>query len=203
EIAARQDGCHDPAVAPAEVHTPRAAERARAPADLHALGDTRPVTQALADDAQAHDLDRLVGARAVSVRALVLAPEPFLDRRARRHGHGQLERLPLVPAVRRGRGANGRAGGSLGGKLTARLVLQASERLGQLGRTEATRRPAPRADVVVLDLGIEQAEGREEPGRRWDDDARHLERSRHPGGEQWPVAAEGEQRVLARVATAL
>src|SRR6185436_19554099 len=132
EIAARQDGCHDPTVALTEVDAPRAAERARAPTDLHAPGNAGPVAQALADDAQAHDLDRLVGARAVSVRALVLAPEPFLDRRARRHRHSQLERLPLVTTVRGVGDANGRARESLGRELTARLVLQASERLGQL-----------------------------------------------------------------------
>ena len=63
--------------------------------------------------------------------------------------------------------------------------------------------PAPGAHVVVLDLGVEQAEGREEPGRGRHDDARHLQRPGHPGGEERPVAAEGEERVLARVAAAL
>ena len=197
------DGRHDPAVALAEVDPARARDRARAPTDLDALGNARPVAQSLADDAQAHDLDRLVGARPVPVRALVLARERFLDRRARRHGHGQLERLSLVTAVSRARDANRRAGESLGGELTARLVLQASEGLGQLGGIEATCWPAPGPDVVVLDLGVEQTEGREEPGAGRHDDARHLQRPGHAGGEKRAVAAEGEERVLARVTTSL
>ena len=73
EIGAGEDRRHDPAVARTEVHAPRAPERARGPADLHALGNARPVAQSLADDAQAHDLDRLVGAGAMPVGALVLA----------------------------------------------------------------------------------------------------------------------------------
>src|SRR5947208_1975709 len=140
------------------------------------IGSERPVAQSLTDDAKAHDLDWLVGARPVSVRALVLACEPFLDRQARCHGHGQLERLPLVAAVRRARDANGRTGKSFGGELTARIILQASEGLGQLGGIQATRGTSPRADVVMLDLGVEQTEGREEPGGGRDDDTRHLQR---------------------------
>src|SRR5262245_932716 len=171
----RQNRRHDPAVARPEVHASSAAECAGASADLHALRNSRPVAQPLADDAQAHDLDRLVGARAVPVRALVLARERFLDRPTRRRGHGQLERLPLIAAISRASDANRRAGESLGGELRARLVVQVRERFGQRGGIEAARRPAPRADVVVLDLGVEQAEGREEPRRGRDDHARHTE----------------------------
>ena len=75
--------------------------------------------------------------------------------------------------------------------------------LGELGRIQAARTPAPGADVVVFHLGVEQAEGREQPGRRRDHHARHLQGPRHPRREERAVAAEGEQRVLARVAAAL
>src|SRR5439155_21559504 len=57
EIAAGQDGRRDPALARTEVHAARATDRARAPTDLHALGNARAVAQPLADDAQAYDLD--------------------------------------------------------------------------------------------------------------------------------------------------
>src|SRR5205823_12088899 len=140
EIAAGQDGRHDPALARTEVHAARAPDRARAPTDLHALGNARAVAQPLADDAQAYDLDRLVGARPVSVRALVLARERFVDRRARHHGHGQLERLPLVTAVGRALNAK-RPRGSRASCSTPRS--SGRRRPPRRAASRAARPPAP------------------------------------------------------------
>ena len=55
----------------------------------------------------------------------------------------------------------------------------------------------------MLDLRVEQPEGREQARRGRDDDGPHPHLLRHPGREQRSVAAEGEQRVVARVAPAL
>ena len=72
-----------------------------------------------------------------------------------------------------------------------------------VGEVGPAQQAAEGARVVVLDVGVEQAEGREQAGRRRHDDARHAERRRHAAGEQRAVAAEGEQREVARVAAAL
>ena len=56
---------------------------------------------------------------------------------------------------------------------------------------------------MVLDVGVEQAEGGEEARRRRHDHAADAERRRHAAGEQGAVAAEGEERELPRVAAAL
>ena len=66
-------------------------------------GHARPVAQALADDLDGDQLDRLLRAGAMAVGALVLRAEGFLQMRdharvdrAVGHGHGQLEGLALV-----------------------------------------------------------------------------------------------------------
>jgi hypothetical protein len=163
----------------------------------------RPVAQPLADDAQGHDFDRLVGAGPVSVRALVLAPKRFLERHVLGDRDGQLEGLTLVAAIGRAGDADGAPDESLGGELGACLAFQARERLRQLGRVETSRPASPGPDVVVLDLGVEEAEGREEPGRGRNHHPRHLQRPCHARGKERAVAAEGEERVLARVTAPL
>ena len=70
-------------------------------------------------------------------------------------------------------------------------------------RSSAAQQAAEGAGVVVLDVGVEQAEGREQAGRRRHDDAAHAELLRHRAGEHRAVAAEGAERVVARVAAAL
>src|SRR5690606_9220977 len=72
--------------------------------------------------------------------------------------------------------------------------------LREIGTAQQT---AKRASVVMLDVGIKQAE-RGEEARRWrDDDAANAQRIGHAAGEQRPVAAECEQGELPRVAAAL
>ena len=60
-----------------------------------------------------------------------------------------------------------------------------------------------RVGVVVLDLGMEQAEGGEQAGRGRHQHCPDRELARHAGGEERPVAAEGEQGVVTRVAAPL
>ena len=56
---------------------------------------------------------------------------------------------------------------------------------------------------MILDIRVEQPEGREQSGAGRNDDPLDVELRRHAGGEQRPVAAECEQRELARIAPAL
>jgi hypothetical protein len=72
EIAARQDPCHDPAVARTEVD-PARADRARATTDLDTIGNARPLAQSPADTRRL-TIRPAVRARPVPVRA-VLARE--------------------------------------------------------------------------------------------------------------------------------
>ena len=55
----------------------------------------------------------------------------------------------------------------------------------------------------MLHVGEEEPERGEQAGRRRHDDAAHLELSRHPRREERAVAAEREQRVFARITSAL
>ena len=146
----------------------------------------------------------------MAVRPLVLAAERFVQPgqragfdRAAGHGHGQLERLAFVAAIRRAPDPHGGAGESLGRELSARLGLHPREHVGERRRLDAARPPPPRPNVVVLDVGEEEAERREESRGRRHDDAAHLELARHARREDRPVAAEREQRVLAGIAAAL
>src|SRR5438128_1766098 len=90
-----------------EVHAARAARAARPRAiDAKLVGNARPVGNALADHPQAHDLDRLLGARAMPVRPFVLTPEGLVQSgerfgidRAGGDGYRQLERLAFVAAI--------------------------------------------------------------------------------------------------------
>jgi hypothetical protein len=67
---------------------------------------------------------------------------------------------------------------------------------------DLTQQVAKGARVVVLDVRIEQAKGREQ-ARRWrHDDALHVQCLGHARSEQRPIAAKSEQRVVARVAAA-
>src|SRR5262245_39476949 len=78
EIGPVDDRSLAPAEVGSEVDAPRAAATAEA-IDAQRVRDARPIRHAETDHPQAHDLHGLVLARAMPVRALVLAPERLLD----------------------------------------------------------------------------------------------------------------------------
>jgi hypothetical protein len=114
----------------------------------------------------------------------------------------QLERLPLVlqidASVRRHRLAV-----SLRAEKRLRLALERAERGGNaVGgfRREGTE-DAP--DQMVLALGLEEPDRAEHAGRGRHQHGPDGEGARHLRGEERPVAAEGDQDEVARVAPAL
>src|SRR5882724_13343074 len=160
EIGPIDDRGLAPAELGAEIDGPRAAG-APGPDAIHMQGvrNARAIRDAEADHAQAHDLHGLLGSRAVAVRPLVLAPERLVDLRdgpgvgcAAGDGHGQLERLALVTAVRQPANAARLAGEAFRRELGQRLRLHPPEGLGELGRRDVAHEASPRADVVVLDV---------------------------------------------------
>ena len=120
-----------------------------------------------------------------------------------RHRHGQLVALPLVVQRRGALEPRALAGEAFHRELLARLLRQRFQAASISLRSALPQQAAERARVVMLDIGVEQAERREQPGRRRHHDALDAERRRHAGREQRAVAAEGEQRELARIAPAL
>ena len=68
---------------------------------------------------------------------------------------------------------------ALGGELRARFVLHAPVDLAQRRWLDPAHEPPPRPHVVMLDVGEEQAERREQARRRRHNDAAHLELARH------------------------
>ena len=119
------------------------------------------------------------------------------------HRHDQLIALPLV--VQRGGAREPRvlAGEAFHRELLARLLRQCIPGGIDLAQVRAPQQAAERARVVMLDVGVKQAERREQPGRGRHHDALDAEHRRHAGREQRAVAAEGEQGELARIAPAL
>src|SRR5213078_3365133 len=61
EVRAVEDGRLLPAAVGTEVHAPRRRIAAASPVDPESFRHPRPVGEALGDDAEAHDLDGLVG----------------------------------------------------------------------------------------------------------------------------------------------
>src|SRR5260370_23322516 len=57
--------------------------------------------------------------------------------------------------------------------------------------------------MVWMDIGIGLAEGGEQAGGGRHDDPAQAQRTRHAAGEEWAVAAEGEEREFARIAATL
>src|SRR5215470_12634171 len=97
---------HDRRLEPAgvaEIGAPRRRRLRLGATGLQALGDRRALAQALADDLDRHQLDRLVLARAMAIGLLVLLAERLLEMldhrridRSLRHGYGELVALALV-----------------------------------------------------------------------------------------------------------
>src|SRR5437870_1621851 len=125
--------------------------------DVQGFRNPRPIREAEADDAQAHDLDGLVVTGLVSIRPLMLAPEGFLDafeespvERTAGDRHRQLERLALVSAVRRAADADRVLAEPFGGELRTCLRLHAPVDLAERGGLQGAHETSPRAHVVVL-----------------------------------------------------
>src|SRR6267378_3653950 len=94
-------------------------------------------------------------------------------------------------------------GESAGGELIARLARERVPSHGNFLRVGFSEQPPEAARIVILDVGVEQPERGEKARRRRHDDALHAERLSHAAGEHRAIAAESEQRELARIAPAL
>ena len=90
---------------------------------------------------------------------------PRIDR-AVRHRHGELVALALVVQRRRALEPGAVAGKALDRELFARLPRQRVPGRGDLAEIGLAQQPPEGAGVVVLDIGVEQAERREQAGRR-------------------------------------
>ena len=131
------------------------------------------VGQALADQADLGELDRLLGAGAVTVGALVLLAEGFfqagdrgLVERAVLDRHGEVEGLALIVQAGEPADADRALLEAVGGELAAGVDLELPPGRVERGEVEAAQQAAEGPGVVVLDVGVEQAEGREQAGRR-------------------------------------
>ena len=123
--------------------------------------------------------------------------------RSIRHRHGQLVALPLVMQRRGTLQPRAVAGEAFDGELLRCLLRERVPCGGDLAEIGLSQQAAKCAGIVMFDVCVEQPERREQSSRRRHDDAADAERRRHAGGEQRPIAAESEQRELARVAPAL
>src|SRR6266508_1709099 len=162
---------------------------------------------AAGDDPDVDDLDDLVGG-AVAVGPLVGGAERLGERRGERglghrERHGQLGVLPEVAHVDEALELDRVAAIPLGGEGAAALGLERAEDDVDLGEIQGVEPALVRAHVVMLEVGEQQPQRAEEPGHRRDEDATDVERPRERGGVHRPVAPEGHQRELARIAPAL
>ena len=120
----------------------------------------------------------------------------------RRDRDRQLERLALVLEIDAPLHRH-RLPVALGAQERLGLPLERVERgghaRGRLGGERAKHAP----HEVMLALRLEEADRAEDAGRGRDEHRRDPERARHLGGEERPVAAEGDEDELPRVAPAL
>ena len=168
------------------------------------------VGQALAHDLDVDQLHRLLRPGPVAVGGLVLLAEGLVHRRDRGrvdlavgYRHGQFVDLALVVHVGGAAGPNLIVAEAVGAKLRPGLVRHRLPDLVQFGRVGSPEQAAEGPGIVVLHVGVEEAEGGKQPGRGRHHDPLHRQGLRHGGGEQRAVAAEGEECVFARIAPAL
>src|SRR5258708_16940014 len=124
----------------------------------------------------------------MAVGALVLALERLLERGEARtiqssggQRHLQLERLAVIEQPGAARELGARADEALAREQAERLALEAGDDVAELARIDRAHQAPVGAGEVMLDVGVEQPEGREQPGRRRHDDAPYAERLRHAG----------------------
>src|SRR5882672_1394810 len=159
--------------------------------------------------AQVDDLDR-VALGLVAVGALVLLVERLGEAAERVEADGggsqgdtELEGLPLVLEIRAALDLHAVRAVALRAQQGLRLPLERGERLHQITRLEAGERPEKGPHEVMLHLRLEQPERAPHPGRGRHEHPRDLERAGHLCREERPVAAEGDQGELLRIAPAL
>src|SRR5206468_12047141 len=116
--------------------------------------------------------------------------------------HVQLEGLAAIAQVERAEDALLWRGESLQLELMPRGAIHLGEQLAR-DREALAQRPYARPDVVVLDVGREEAERREVPGVPRHEHARNADLLGQGEGVHGPGAPEGDQREVARVVPAL
>jgi len=124
-----------------------------------------------AGDAEIHDGVLLAGAAAVAVSFFVLlleatleAAEAFPIERAGRSRNSQLGGLPGVAQVGVAEDLDGFGRKTFGGQQPAHIALDGLERGVEAGEVDFRSLLEIRLDVMVLDVGGQQAEGAEEAG---------------------------------------
>src|SRR5215207_6398708 len=129
--------------------------------------------EAAADHLDADQLDRLLDPGAVAVGALVLGAERLFERRqrraveaSRRQWHPQLERLPLVVQAGAAPDLDPTGAEPVLAEPRPRVGFERLYRRLQRLRRGRAQQALPGAREIVFHLGIEQAERREDPGRR-------------------------------------
>src|SRR5690606_16766357 len=200
------DGRVLPAV---EVDGPRAGAGARRVAvPLRALRQAGPGDRADAGDAQVDPLDGVarVVAVAVAVERLVGVVEAADDlgaervvRLARGRGYPHLERLSVVPKVRRAGDAALAGAEALEGEGAHGLLLQVGVDAGEQRGVELRVADDAGADVVVLHVHREQPERRQVAGVLRDHGGGHAEDVEQPARQQRPGAAERDEGIVADV----
>ncbi|OPZ04390.1 MAG: hypothetical protein BWZ08_02706 [candidate division BRC1 bacterium ADurb.BinA292] len=118
-------------------------------------------------------------------------------------GAADFRELPLVTHI--GAGGEHDAVGRVSLALKAfahRALHLAANRLDRIGAERVAREQAA-PDIVVFDIGEQEAGGAEQPRQRGNDHLEHLQFARQAGGLDRPRAAEGDQHILAGIAAAL
>ena len=111
-------------------------------------------------------VERLLDPGTVAIGPLVLGAERLLKRHQRGpieaaggQWHAQFKRLPLVMQAGAAPDLDMVGGKAVLGEPGARLGFEAVDDFLHLGRRECAQQPLAGAGEVVLDLGVEQAEG--------------------------------------------
>jgi len=152
-----------------------------------------------------HSLGRL----AVAVDALMLGTEALSQcvqvvggEHARGHVEHELMRLADIVQGRAACQPQGPVCDQLGARLGGQLVVGGVDALHRR-LVERRHREQVGARIVVLNVGHQQAESAEQAGAGGHDHPREAHCTRKLGGVQRTGAAEGDKRVVARIAAAL
>src|SRR5271166_4778257 len=94
-------------------------------------------------------------------------------------------------------------GKAVGGETGPGLAFEPAEDCPEFRRVEGAEQRLPGPREVIRNLRIEQAPGRKDTGGGRDQYLPDHQRLGHRGGEQRPVAAKGDERIFAGIATPL
>ena len=205
-----EERCQTALCAAADVEDDLALDGLRGGGVAVALRQLGPVELLDPSDADGPDVDDLdLGVEAVPVLPLVRRVESLLQLldpgvvdRARRDVEPDLVPLARVAAVGEPPDEPPLLGYPVGVELRDGLGAELVEARGQPLAVERLQRVPFGRDVLVLEVGGEQARRRGDARVRRDDHARDLELERDVAGEQRPGAAGGDERELARVVAA-